>query len=84
VHALAGVKPHYSNHSEDDLTGCFLLLKAGSDFDVVDGQGKMPLHYSSVNRTILTSLLLENGADSMAKDHTSNTLLNLPQCTSDY
>ncbi|KAH8653076.1 ankyrin repeat-containing domain protein [Tricladium varicosporioides] len=89
LHAIAGASRRRlaPGVSADDLIRkcLMLLLEAGCDINAVDDLQKTALHLSlgsdgrRFQHTCLSNLLLENGADPMARDVFGNTPLHLIQ-----
>lgn len=89
LHALCGVMSHNifgGQTDEENIKKCFkLLLDAGCDINAIDTANKTPLHYAMSRKSrgfsseseLVSSLLLQNGADPSISDNNGDTPLHL-------
>lgn len=69
--------------NNNDIDGCFSLLRRGADPNLGDSKGRMPLHFATTkNNPQLLQVLLQHGADPNMRDANGNTPLHLAACTS--
>ena len=69
--------------NNNDVDGCFSLLRRGADPNLGDSKHRMPLHFATTkNNPQLLRVLLQHGADPNIRDANGNTPLHLAACTS--
>ena len=74
----SGASPLYFAADRGNIESAKLLIRAGADLNIQDGQGWTPLHLACYRgRAAMVALLAESGANTNLLDHNGQTPLHL-------